>query len=125
MFGLQYTRNPRVDGHVLAQGMPDGSRVVAFACGSAASAPHADLSSLRDALLGTGSSFRRPVPSSALGPVIHVETVVGPSAEEHGEMRRGQRRFDCPEISVVAKKRLCRSGRVASGTAPQRPALDS
>src|SRR6266436_4621294 len=33
-------------------------------------------------------------PTLSMGPSIFVETVVGPSAEGHGEMRRGQRRAD-------------------------------
>jgi hypothetical protein len=32
MFGLQYTRNPRVDGHVSAHGMPDQTRAISVAC---------------------------------------------------------------------------------------------
>src|SRR5260370_40646280 len=75
--------------------MPNGAGVIcprAARCGDG----HRTWTSipLRDALLGDWVLFRRRVPlllSTGLGTV---ETVVGPSADGRGEMRRGQRRAD-------------------------------
>jgi hypothetical protein len=49
---------------------------------------------LRDALLGDWVLFRRRVPLLLSTGPWTVEIVVGPGAEERGEMRRGKRRAD-------------------------------